>query len=96
MCLNWADLAKNVLFMSYAAIRLLRRALVGHILVWERVHAPWSGIDAGSTESVAHASETGLITFTSFHVVKAALRRTYATSGIAWCSSLFKAKKKKE
>ena len=46
LCLNWANFAKNVSFKSYAAIRLPRWVLVGHILVWEweRVDAPWSGI----------------------------------------------------
>ena len=44
MCLNWVDFTKNVSFKSYDVIRLPRWALVGHILVWERVHAPWSGI----------------------------------------------------
>ena len=44
MCLNWADFTKNVSFKSYNAVCLPRRALVGHILVWERDHVPWSGI----------------------------------------------------
>ena len=42
--LKWANIAKNVSFKSYAAIRLPQQVLAGHILVWERVHPPWSGI----------------------------------------------------
>ena len=43
-CLTWAHFARNVSFKSYAAIHLPWWALVGHILVWEWVHVPWSGI----------------------------------------------------
>ena len=60
MCLNGADFAKNVSFKSYAAVRLPRRPLIGHILVWERVHAPWAGIPGlGHTFWQYHSSKAG-------------------------------------
>ena len=52
MCLNWADLAKNISFKSYAVIHLPQQALVDHILVWERVHVPWSGIPGRDNNSI--------------------------------------------
>jgi len=53
MCLNQADFAKNISFKSYAAICLPQQLLDGCILVWERVHAPLSGIQGVQRSAAA-------------------------------------------
>ena len=73
MCLNWADFPKNVLFKSYAVIRLPRRVLVGHILVWEWVHTlgygiwgSWSTISRNLIRKLS-ASNVGMFLIQSPH-----------------------------
>ena len=48
---------------KYAAVHLPRRPLVGHILVWERVHAPWAGIPGVLVAAQPQAARAGQTRF---------------------------------